>query len=192
MGYLRSLLHLRPSPGAVIACVALVVACTGTATAASLITGAQIKNNSVTTKDVKNKSLRAGDFRPGTVFRGPAGARGAAGPQGAQGPQGLQGSQGLQGAPGLSDLEMASDSTPTNSASPKTLTVNCPADKQAISTGYDIVGGKTGVSPDTLLEVVADQVASFGNQGFAGAYETDPTTETWAISLSVLCARVGP
>jgi hypothetical protein len=192
MDLLWRLRHSRPSPATVIACVALAVACTGTATAATLITGAQIKNNSVTTKDVKNKSLRAGDFKPGTLLRGAAGARGAAGPQGAQGLQGPQGPQGRQGAPGLSDLEVASDSTPTNSVSPKTLTVTCPADKQAISTGYDIVGGKTGVPPDTLLEVVADQVASFGNQGFAGAYETDPTTETWAISLSVLCARVGP
>jgi hypothetical protein len=192
MDLLCRLRHSRPSPATVIACVALAVACTGTATAATLITGAQIKNNSVTTKDVKNKSLRAGDFKPGTLLRGAAGARGAAGPQGAQGLQGPQGPQGRQGAPGLSDLEVASDSTPTNSVSPKTLTVTCPADKQAISTGYDIVGGKTGVPPDTLLEVVADQVASFGNQGFAGAYETDPTTETWAISLSVLCARVGP
>jgi hypothetical protein len=74
--------RFRPSPGTVIACIALLVACTGTATAATLITGKQIKNNSVTTKDVKNKSLRAGDFRPGTLLRGPAGAAGATGPQG--------------------------------------------------------------------------------------------------------------
>ena len=83
--------RFRPSPGTVIACIALVVACTGTATAATLITGKQIENNSVTTKDVKNKSLRAGDFRPGTQLRGPAGPAGAAAASGAPGRTGGDG-----------------------------------------------------------------------------------------------------
>jgi hypothetical protein len=189
------LLRLRPSPGTVIACIALVVAFTGTATAASLITSKQIKNNSVTTKDVKNKSLRAKDFKPGDLPPGPAGARGATGPQGAQGaqgPQGPQGPRGLPGGPGLSDLEQVSGFTPTDSNSPKELTLNCPPGKEAISVNYDIVGGKTGVAPDTLLEVVADQVTFFGGQAFVGAYETDATTETWSVGVGVLCARVGP
>ena len=71
MGSLRNLSRFRPPPGTVIACIALMVACTGSATAATLITGAQIKNNSVGTKDVKNESLRAGDFKPGDLPRGP-------------------------------------------------------------------------------------------------------------------------
>ena len=179
--------RFRPSPGTVIACIALVVACTGTATAATLITGKQIQNNSVTTKDVKNKSLRAGDFRPGTLLRGPAG------PAGATGPQGPQGAQGATGAAGLSGLEKISATTPFDSDSPKTIDTTCPAGKQALSADYDIVGGKNGVAaPNTLLEVVVDQVGVFANQGFAGAYETDATGETWSLSLGVLCAQVSP
>ena len=178
--------RFRPSPGTVIACIALVVACTGTATAATVITGKQIENNSVTTKDVKNKSLRAGDFRPGTLLRGPDGAAGATGPQGPQG------AQGATGAPGLSGLERISATTAFDSVSPKTIDATCPAGKQAIAADYDIAGGKTGVPPNTLLEVVVDQVGTFANQGFAGAYETDVTTEDWSLSLGVLCAQVSP
>lgn len=189
MSSLRNLLRLRPSPGTVIACVALVVACTGTATAATLITGAQIKNNSVTTKDVKNKSLRAGDFKPGALPRGPAGTAGATGPQG---PQGTQGTQGLQGGPGLSALEYVYATTPTNSESPKEANATCPSGKTAISASYNIVGGKTGTSPNTLLEVVVDVVGTAGAQGFADGYETDPTGETWSVDLAVLCAEVSP
>ena len=112
-----------------------------------------------------------------------------AGPQGAQGPQGPPG---LQGAPGVSGLERVDAFTPINSNSPKELNATCPAGKTPISAEYDILGGKTGVPPNTLLEVVVDQVATSANAGFLGAYETDPTNETWSLALTVLCARVDP
>ena len=192
MGFLRDFARRRPSPGTVIACVALFVACTGSATAATLITGGQIKNNSVTTKDVKNKSLRATDFRPGDLPRGPAGATGAQGPQGAQGAPGPQGSRGPQGVPGLSGLEHVFDGTPSNSSSPKDVTLTCPPGKVAISATYDIAGGKTGVGPDAVAEVVVDQLTVFSNQAFISVYETDPIADTWSVSAAVTCARVDP
>ena len=88
---------MRVSPAMVVAMFALFVALTGTAvaTTSALITGSQIKNNSITGTDVKNKSLRPIDFR-GSV-RGPRGLRGVAGPQGPPGAQGIQGIQGLPG-----------------------------------------------------------------------------------------------
>lgn len=49
--------HKRPSGGFIIAVVALFVALGGTATAAKLITGKQIKNNSITGVDIKDGSL---------------------------------------------------------------------------------------------------------------------------------------
>lgn len=102
----------RQSPAIVIAMLALFVALTGTAvaTTSALVTGTQIKNDSITGADVRNKSLTPRDFR-GSV-RGPRGLTGSAGPsgpqgltgaqgsQGPQGPQGLQGAQGIQGPPG--------------------------------------------------------------------------------------------
>jgi hypothetical protein len=189
MGFLSDIARRRPSPGTVIASVALFVACTGSATAATLITGGQIKNNSVTTKDVKNKSLRGADFKPGDLPRGPTGATGGQGPPGAQGPQGPQGPQ---GAPGLSGLQTVFASTPDNSNSPKSVTANCPVGKTAISAHYNILGGKTGASPDQLAEVVIDQVDTFGFQGFVDAYETDPISGAWSVDLQLLCARVDP
>jgi hypothetical protein len=180
------LLRFRPSPGTVIACVAVVLACTGSATAATLITGQQIKNNSLTTKDVKNKSLRAGDFKPGDLPRGPAGVAGATGPQGPQG------SQGPQGGPGLSAIEYEYAGTSFDSASPKEAEVTCPEGKTAISAGYNIVAGKAGTAPNTLLEVNVDVIGTSGAEGFVEAYETDGITTDWGVDLALLCARVAP
>jgi Collagen triple helix repeat (20 copies) len=93
----------RVSPAVVVAMLALFVALTGAAvaTTSALITGKQIKDNSITGADVKNKSLRPNDFT-GSVrgARGPAGPAGAQGPQGAQGPPGPTGPAGQKGDTG--------------------------------------------------------------------------------------------
>jgi hypothetical protein len=99
----------RVSPALVVAMLALFVALTGAAvaTTSALITGTQIKDNSITGADVKNKSLTPKDFT-GSVrgARGPAGTAGPqgpagpAGPQGPAGPAGTQGERGMQGAQG--------------------------------------------------------------------------------------------
>lgn len=58
----------RPSPALVISCIALVVACTGTAVGATLITSsAQIKNGAVTSGDIKNGSVQGADVKDGTI-----------------------------------------------------------------------------------------------------------------------------
>lgn len=58
----------RQSPLAlVVSLVALVVALSGTAVAAGLVTGRDIKNNSVTTADVKNSTLRGKDIKNNQV-----------------------------------------------------------------------------------------------------------------------------
>lgn len=57
----------RPSPALVVSIIALVVASAGTATAATLIGSKQVRNNSLTTSDIKNKSLRGVDMRSGTI-----------------------------------------------------------------------------------------------------------------------------
>ena len=199
MGLLRKLRRFRPSPGTVIACVALVVACTGTATAATLITSQQIKNNSLTTKDVRNESLRGGDvkdgslrardFQAGELPRGPAGATGATGPQGAPGPQGARGPQ---GEPGLSGLETVYSESPFDSTSEKSVSATCPDGKRVISTGYDLAGGKTGAHPDVLTDVVVDNLGFYGSAAYVDAYEEDATAAAWPVIVSALCARVGP
>ena len=78
----------RPSPSMVVACLALGIALSGTAVAASValapnsVGTRQLKNNSVTTTKVKNGTLLRADFKPNQVPAGPAGPAGAAGPAG--------------------------------------------------------------------------------------------------------------
>jgi hypothetical protein len=68
------------TPAMVLGVLAVVLAAAGSATAAGLITGSRIKNNSITGIDIRNKSLTSSDFK-GSVA-GPAGAPGAAGAPG--------------------------------------------------------------------------------------------------------------
>ena len=98
----------RQSPALIVAMLALFVALTGTAvaTTSALIGSAQIRNNSITGLDVKNRSLRPIDFR-GSV-RGP---RGLTGPQGVQGIQGPKGDKGDTGPTDLSKFGRASQNT---------------------------------------------------------------------------------
>ena len=77
--------RFRPSPAMVVAFTALLVASAGSATAATLITGKRIKNNSIASADIKNRSLLARDFRRGLIKQGAQGLPGAAGRAGRDG-----------------------------------------------------------------------------------------------------------
>jgi hypothetical protein len=76
---MRPVRSSKNSPAMVVACLALLVSLTGTSVAAvsQLANGSvgtlQLKNNAVTSKKVKNRSLLRADFRAGQI---PAGARG--------------------------------------------------------------------------------------------------------------------
>jgi hypothetical protein len=75
---------LIPSPAIVIAMIALFAALAGTSYAA-------LARNSVTTIQVKDRSLLAKDFKSGQLPRGATGAPGPAGPAGPAGPTGPAG-----------------------------------------------------------------------------------------------------
>lgn len=74
---------------------ALVLATTGGAVAGSMITGRQIKNNTVTSADVRDGNLRRADLSPDALVPGPAGPAGPAGADGSQGPEGPAGTSTL-------------------------------------------------------------------------------------------------
>lgn len=58
----------RPSPALVISCIALTIACTGTAVAATMITSSkQIKNGVILSADIRNGSIQGADIRNGTI-----------------------------------------------------------------------------------------------------------------------------
>src|SRR4051812_49579516 len=73
-----------PSPSMMIACFALLVVLSG----ASYAAVQALPRNSVTSVQVKDRSLLARDFKAGQLPRGPAGPAGAAGAAGPAGPGG--------------------------------------------------------------------------------------------------------
>ena len=113
-----------------LALVALFVALGGTSYAAVQLPARsvgtpQLKNGSVNSAKVANRTLRAEDFRPGQLPAGAPGPQGQTGPQGlagAKGEPGAKGDQGLTGPPGtaVQHAEEASQigfGTATNCAS---------------------------------------------------------------------------
>jgi len=97
----------RPSPATVLASLALFVALGGTGvaqdafeSAVGKIKGKQIANNAITSKKVKNRSLRARDFRTSALaaLKGPKGDKGDKGDKGEPGPQGPKGDRGVPGS----------------------------------------------------------------------------------------------
>jgi hypothetical protein len=76
--------YRRPSPATVLAFLALMVALGGTSYAAITLPAnsvgtKQLKKNAVTSKKVKNRSLKAVDFATGQLPQGPKGDQGPAG-----------------------------------------------------------------------------------------------------------------
>ena len=101
-----------PRPGTVIATLALCLAISGTAGAASMISGKQIKNSTVTGADIKRGSIPAEDLSPAARrllqgTSGPSGAQGAAGPPGPAGSPGPVGPAGEAGAAGGTGISRA-------------------------------------------------------------------------------------
>jgi hypothetical protein len=89
----------------VVACLGVVLACGGSATAGVLISGSQIADGSITGADVRDRSLSSRDLQAGALGaakgpRGPRGLRGATGRPGADGPQGPVGATGARGPQG--------------------------------------------------------------------------------------------
>src|SRR4051812_42981933 len=84
----------------VVSSVCLFIVLGGSAYAAATITGKNIKDNTVTSADIKNKSLVANDFKPGQLPSASGAGAGQPGPQGPKGDAGAPGAKGDAGAPG--------------------------------------------------------------------------------------------
>lgn len=100
----------RITPTFLVAVLALVVACSGTAMAGmslarNSVGTPQLKKGAVTSAKVKDGSLKRTDFAPGTLLRGPAGPAGSTGPAGPAGPVGVAGPQGAPGAAGATGAQ---------------------------------------------------------------------------------------
>jgi hypothetical protein len=183
-----------PSPAAVLASAALLVALGGTSVAAVVtvprasvgtaelrngavttakiknanVTSADIADGSVSSADVRNGSLRRVDFRPGQIPHGPTG------PQGPPGPAGVGG------------REQVAAETPLTSASPKNLTASCPAGKKVLGGGVEISGGGRA-------RVTAVENKPAGDNAWEGeAFEAVSTKATWKLVVHAICATFAP
>lgn len=159
-----------PSPAMVVACVAVVLTMTGSAFAArALITGADIKDGSITRADLSGKTLKSLKGKRGpagsngfvgargpqgdTGPQGPAGPAGPAGPQGPRGGVGDTGEQGPtgrtgpvgprgpQGEPGQA-VVFATTAGPTDAGTPLALTSSGPSDPN-VPEGVEASNGGT-------------------------------------------------
>jgi hypothetical protein len=115
----------RTLPGVALLVIALVVAASSGAVAAKKITGKDIKNNSVSTSDIKDQSLLAADFSD-------AAKSSLAGPAGPAGPKGATGAPGAPG-PGFDDFTWfeVTDTIPANTDD-LVAEGDCPAGQQVV------------------------------------------------------------
>lgn len=129
--------------------VAVVAMCAATATAATLITGKQVKNGSLTGKDVKPKSLAVKHLSDKAVssLKGQAGPKGEKGDTGAPGATGAAGTPGAAGKNGISRVLARSNAAAFDP--PNTLTnviPDGPTPILAVNTGY-VITAQAQVNP---------------------------------------------
>jgi hypothetical protein len=107
------------------AAACLVLGFAGGSTAANLVTGADIENGTVSTKDVQDRSLRSADFTAATH-----GPRGPAGPPGSPGAPGADAEAGYSWAFRATSPQLPAASTGVE------YVVACPAGSTVLGGGY--------------------------------------------------------
>jgi hypothetical protein len=75
-----------------------------------------------------------------------------------------------------------------NSDSPKSAQASCPAGKRVVGTGYDIFGGKSGAPPNEVTDVVVDEIQAFSTFVEVLAFEEEPSSSNWSVTVSAICA----
>jgi Collagen triple helix repeat (20 copies) len=204
---MRSILkRLSRGHSTAVAYLALFAALGGSAYAAVTVTGKNIKDGTVTGRDVKNRSLSTNKLSAEAVSSlagqpGPAGPQGARGQQGLPGPKGDQGPagpkgdtgprgesgpagpQGPAGPIGITGLQYVTKSTRIFTDKYTTWSVTCPNGKKALGGGVasatDVVLGKT-LLESAPLDNGTGWMAKVLNTG------GDPITEyVWAVCAYV-------
>jgi hypothetical protein len=160
---MRRLARYRPSPALVVAIVAFVVACAGTATAARVLIrdSSEVARGAINSGDLANgKGVNLRDLTPRTRVelrgsRGPEGDQGSRGAQGPQGPRGLQGEPGADGEDGsaIAFAYVNADGSLDDSKSKGVASV-------AISPTFPDTSGDNGVYCFDLLPAARNAVAS--------------------------------
>jgi hypothetical protein len=117
------------------------------ATAGGLITGHQIKDGTIRSRDLTNSGRTGADVRDGSLTVADFDQASIRGPQGAAGPPGLPGPPGLDGIPGVEFAEKPFTAVHESgvSAGISEVTLTCPtAAKRAVA------GGISSLNPDGI------------------------------------------
>ena len=177
----------RPRLATIVAALALFIAIGGTATAAGLINGKDIKKGTVTAKQIKNKTITKGKLAPAAVKS----LKGAKGPKGAKGDQGVQGVQGEPGANGVITADSETELGPENvvANTDKTLAnIIVPSGKYVVNADFNYSSASTNLV-NCEIKNGDDLVALSGFNGTVGkssvalnAFVKDPAT-----NISIVC-----
>jgi Collagen triple helix repeat (20 copies) len=174
-----------------VAYLALFVALGGSAYAAVTITGKNIKDGTITGRDVKNRSLGTNKLSATAVSSlsgqrgptGPQGPKGDTGERGPAGPQGVQGPAGPPGPSGVSGWGYVTEGRDLAPDDPQTWQVNCPGGKKALGGGVH-----TGNASRYVTWIYESAPAGAADGWIVGVYHN--TTRTIRMYAWVICAYV--
>jgi hypothetical protein len=187
----------RPSPAMMVACLALLVALSGTGVAAvsvvarnsvgtlqlrdDAVSRSKIRNNAINSAKVASRSLLRSDFAPGQLPAGPTGPQGPAGPAG---PAGAAGPAGVIGAITVRP-QTVSIPDPGPGFGKSTVASECGGNERAIS------GGTSWSDDNPTYELVTSQlrpVTNAQNQvtGFS-AVGINNSGQTSTFTVYALC-----
>ncbi len=166
---------------------AIVVASAASATAATVITGADIKDGTVTDRDIQNGSLRGPDVQDRSLgsdklsAKAIASLRGNRGPRGARGVRGARGARGPEGpAPRATYEKQEAKIKPGGVA---TVKATCPDGFEPSGGGFLDASGRLKIVGSYPISSAADQkpgwIVSVGNP--------DPAEQT--VTAYAVCAR---
>ncbi len=141
------------------------------------VTNVKLRGDAVTSGKVKNRSLKAIDFKAGQL---PAGPAGPAGPQGGKGPKGDKGDKGASGIATITKRESALGPGTTLGDGTQVLTEACNAGETLLSGGPANIAATT-----TLLE-------SFPAPGGTNSWQTRVNKNGQADNFSVVVLCAGP
>jgi len=192
----------RPSPALVVACIALIVALSGTSYAAVVLPRGsvgtiQLKNGAVTSLKVKDGTMTLIDVAPaeraklkGDVGaqglkgeRGEQGAKGDKGEQGTKGDKGATGDKGAKGEPGISRYALVEKKGSTT-AKFLAIQVNCPSGTRPLGGGGGTPTPGAGVSMRNSFPVGGTQ------PGWLVVAEAKTPGNGWSYEVNAVCAAV--
>ena len=158
---------LRGLPGAALLAAALLAGSAGGAVGGSLVTGAGIKDGTVASVDIKDRTVQVKDMSAAAV----AGLRGQ---------RGAPGADGTDGTDGVLGYELVGASKPVQAGQADAVEVACP-------TGKMVLGG-SGFLNNTN-QAVQFEIRSGGTSG--KAWTTGAPADA-ILLVNVVCALVGP